>query len=52
MSKSSEVGGGGTAVVVAPIGSIDTSLEVIPIEEGGGVVPNGSTQGRLELSLI
>ena len=52
MSKSSEVDGGGTGTAVAPTGSIDASLEVVPIEEGGGVVPEGSTQGHLELSLI
>ena len=34
MSKSSEVDGGGT-VAVALIGSINASLEVVPVEEGG-----------------
>ena len=52
MSKSSEVDGGGTGTAVAPTGSIGASLEVVPIEEGGGVVLKGSTQGHLELSLI
>ena len=52
MSKSFEVDGGGTAVAAAPTGSIDASPEVVPIEEGRGVVPEGSTQGHLELSLI
>ena len=52
MSKSSEVKGGGTATTVARTRSIDASPEVVPVEEGGGgAVPEGSTLGRLELSL-
>ena len=52
MSKSSEVDGGGTAAV-ALIGSINASLEVVPVEEGGGgTIPEGSNLGHLELSLI
>ena len=46
MSKSSEVDGGGTAATVAPIGSADASPKVVLVEEGGGAVPEGSTQGR------
>ena len=38
ISKSSEVDGGGTTVVVVPLGSVEASLEVVPIEEGGGAV--------------
>ena len=50
MLKSSKVDGGGTA---APTGSADASPEVVPVEEGrGGAVPEGSTQGCLELPLI
>ena len=52
MSKSSEVDGGGTAVAAAPTGSADASPEVVPVEEGGGAIPKGSSQGHLELSLI
>ena len=52
MSKSSEVGDGGIVAAAEPIRSVDTSPEVVPVEEGGGAVPNGSTQGRLEPSLI
>ena len=51
MSKSFEVDGGGTVVAAAPTGSTDASPEVVPIE-GRGVVPEGSTQRHLELSLI
>ena len=52
MSKSSEVKGGGTTTTVARTRSIDASPEVVPVEEGGGgAVPEGSTLGRLELSL-
>ena len=49
MSNSSEVDGGGTATLT---GSADASPKVVPVEEGGGAVPEGLTQGRLELSLI
>ena len=52
MSKSSEVDGGGTAAAAPPTGLVDASPEVVPIEKEGVVVPEGSTQGRLELSLI
>ena len=52
MSKSFEVDGGGTVVAAAPTGSTDNSPEVVHIEEGGGVVPKGSTRRHLELSLI
>ena len=52
MSKSFKVDGGGIAAAVASTGLADTSLEVVPIEKEGVVVPEGSTQGRLELSLI
>ena len=53
MSKSFEVDVGGiAAAAAAPTGLADASPEVVPIEEGGGVVPEGSTQGHLELSLI
>ena len=52
MSKSSEVDGGGTAAPTAPTGSTNASPKVVPVEEGGGgAVPEGSTLGRLELSL-
>ena len=51
MSKSFEVDGGGTVVAAAPTESTDASPEVVPIE-GRGVVPEGSTQRHLELSLI
>ena len=51
MSKSFEVDGGGTVVATAPTRSTDASPEVVPIE-GGGVVPEGSTQRHLEFSLI
>ena len=53
MSKKSEADGGGTAVAASSsIGSADASLEVVPVaEEGGGVVPEGSSLGRLELGL-
>ena len=37
MSKSSEVKGGGTAAPPPPpIGLVNASLEVVPVEEGGG----------------
>ena len=52
MSKSSEVDGEGTVVAAAPTRLADASPEVVPIEEGGSAVPEGSTQGRLEFSLI
>ena len=52
MSKSSKVVGRGTAAPPPPIGLADASLEVVPVEEGGGAVLERSTQGRLELSLI
>ena len=53
MSKSSKVEGGGTAAAAALTGSADASLEVAPVEEGGGgTVPEGSTLRRLELYLI
>ena len=52
MSKSSEVNGEGTVVAATPTGLADASPEVVPIEEGGSAVPEGSTQGRLEFSLI
>ena len=51
MSKSSKVDGGRTAPAPAPIGSADASPEVVPVEEGGDAVPEGSTRGHLELSL-
>ena len=51
MSKSSKVEDGGTTPTAAPTGSTDASPEVVPIE-GGGVVPEGSTQRHLEFSLI
>ena len=50
ISKSSEVGGGRTAAAAAPTGSADASPEVVPVE-GGGMVPEGSTLGHLELGL-
>ena len=50
MSKSSEVDGGGTSATAAPIGLAEASLEVVPIKEGGGVVPEDSTLGCVELS--
>ena len=46
MSKSFEVDGGGTAAVAAPTGLVDASPEVVPVEEGGGPVLEGSTRGR------
>ena len=50
ISESFEVEGGGT---VATIGSIDASVEVSHVEEGGGgVTPEDSTLGCLELALI
>ena len=52
MSKSFEVDGKGILAAVAPTGSVDALPEVVPIEEGGGAVPKGLTQGHLELSLI
>ena len=52
MSKSFEVDGGGTAAAAAPTGLVDASPEVVPVEEEGGLVPEGSTQRLLELSLI
>ena len=52
MSKSFEVDGGGIVVAAAPTGSTGDSPKVVPIEEGGGVVPEGSTRRHLELSLI
>ena len=52
MSKSSKVEGGGIVAAAAPTGSVDALPEVALVEEGGrGVVPEGSTLGRLELSL-
>ena len=50
MSKSSEVDGGGTSAAAPPIGSAKASLEVVPVKEGRGVVPEDSTLGRVELS--
>ena len=52
MSKSFEVDGKGILAAVAPTGSVDALPEVVPIEEGGGAVPKGLTQGHLKLSLI
>ena len=52
MSKSSKVDGGGTTIATAPTGLVDASPEVVPVDKGGGPVPEGSTRGRLELSLI
>ena len=53
MSKSSKVDGGGTTVAVATLaGLADASPEVVPVDEGGGAVLEGSTRGRLELYLI
>ena len=43
MSKSSEVDGGRTTATAAPTGSADASPEVVPVEEGGGEVSEGST---------
>ena len=52
MSKSSEVNGGGTTATTPPTRSADASPKVVPVEEGGGAVLEGSTRGHLELSLI
>ena len=43
MSKSSEVNGGGTTATTPPTRSADASPKVVPVEEGGGLVPEGST---------
>ena len=44
MSESSEVEGGGTTTTAAVAGSTDASVEVSPVEEGGGgTTPKDST---------
>ena len=43
MLKSSEVDGEGTSTASTPTGSAEVSPEVVPIEEGGGTVPEGLT---------
>ena len=46
MSKSLEVDGGGTAAAAAvSTGSADASPELVPVEEGGGVVPEAQLEG-------
>ena len=48
MSESSEVDSGGTTAT----GSTDASVEVSPVElGGGGATPEGSSLGRLEIAL-
>ena len=52
MFESSEVEGGGT-VLVATVGSTDSSVVESPVKEGGGgATPEASTLGCLELALV
>ena len=53
MFESSEVEGGGTVAAATTTRSTDASIEVSPVEEGGGgATPEDSTLGCLELALI